>query len=180
MAERMIPIICVAEVPAAVLSDILTTAYTDNVDCLPSLVLIPDAPALSKPDIGAEPTQLPIANITSYPFLSHSIASIVKYLRENAPGSVDPDHVLIADAQTIADKTLLFVDCAYDMDISPEEAKTVRLSAEKANTIPVAIAVATMGIDEVVAIADQDGVFRGTPAPRRGGPAPRMQLGGSS
>ncbi|KAA8913036.1 hypothetical protein FN846DRAFT_204860 [Sphaerosporella brunnea] len=163
----MTPIICVAEIPAAVLSEILTTAYTDGVDFPPSLVLIHDAPALAKPDIGEEPTQLPTANIASYPFLSHSIASIVKYLRENAPSSVAPDHVLIADAQTITDKTLLFVDCAYDMNVSPEEAKTLRLSAEKANTIPVAIAVATMGIDEVVAIADQDGSFEEHQHPAR-------------
>ena len=40
-----------------------------------------------------------------------------------------------------------------------------------------------MGIDEVIALADEDGVFRGgSPAvpPIKGQPASSMQLGGSS
>jgi hypothetical protein len=63
--------------------------------------------------------------------------------------------------------------------------RTVRLSAQHANAIPVAVAVGTMGIEEVIALAlaDGDGVFRGGPAAapsRKGKPAPPMQLGGSS
>jgi hypothetical protein len=90
---------------------------------------------------------------------------------------------LVADARTLEDKSLLFVDAGYDDTVSPDEAKTVRLSAQHANAIPVAVAVASMGIEEVIALADGDGVFRGGPAaaaPRKGQPAPRMQLGPSS
>ena len=87
---------------------------------------------------------------------------------------------MVADARTLEDKSLLFVDVGYD---DSAEVKTVRLSAQHANAIPVAVAVATMGIEEVIALADADGVFRGGPAaapPRKGQPAPRLQLGGSS
>jgi hypothetical protein len=90
---------------------------------------------------------------------------------------------LVADARTLEDKSLLFVDTGYDVAVSPDEAKTVRLSAQHANAIPVAVAVASMGIEEVIALADGDGVFRGGPAaaaPRKGQPAPRMQLGPSN
>ena len=105
------------------------------------------------------------------------------HLRENAPNKVSSYYFLVADARTLEDKSLLFVDAAYDDAASPDDAKTVRLSAQYANAIPVAIAVATMGIDEVIALADEDGVFRGgSPAvpPIKGQPAPSMQLGGSS
>lgn len=87
---------------------------------------------------------------------------------------------MVADAQTLEDKSLLFVDVGYD---DAAEVKTVRLSAQHANAIPVAVAVATTDIDEVIVLADGDGVFRGGHAaapPRKGQAAPPMQLGGSS
>ena len=83
--------------------------------------------------------------------------------------------------QTLKDKSLLFVDAGYHDDtVLPDEAKTVRLSAQHANDIPLAVAV---GIEEVITLADRDGVFRGSPGavlPRRGQPAPPMQLGRSN
>ena len=87
---------------------------------------------------------------------------------------------MVADARTLEDKSLLFVDVGYDDNA---EVQTVRLSAQQANAIPVAVAVATMGTEEVIALADGDGVFRGgsaTAPPGQGGPAPPMRLGGSS
>jgi len=182
MAEQMIPVICVAHVPAAVLSEVLKTAYTNITDCPPSLVLLPESSALADPNFGTDATQPPVANITTYPFLSNSIASLVTHLRENAPDFISSYHFLVADAQTLEDNSLLFVDAGYDKTAPPDQAKTVRLSAQQANAVPVAIAIGTMGIEEVIALADNDGVFRGGPraAPRRGQPAPRMQLGGSN
>lgn len=87
---------------------------------------------------------------------------------------------MVADAQTLEDKSLLFVDAGYDHTASPDQAKTVRLSAHQANAVPVAIGVGTMGIDEVIALSDGDGVFRGGPAaapPTQGQPAPLKRLG---
>jgi hypothetical protein len=149
-----------------VLSEILTTAYAESVDTEPSLVLVPDAASLDDSDFGAEPTEPPIAEITSYPFLSNSVAALA-----------DSSSFLVADAQTITDKTILFVSCE-----GRKKPKTVRLSAEQANAIPVAISVATMDIEGVISIADADGVYRGDsgPPPQRGGAAPPMQLGGGN
>jgi hypothetical protein len=87
---------------------------------------------------------------------------------------------LVADEQTLEDKSLLFVDAGYDHTVSPDQAKTVRLSAHQANAVPVAIAVGTMGTDEVIALSDGDGVFRGGSAaapPTTGQPAPSKRLG---
>ena len=127
-----------------------------------------------------------MAYIAAYPFLSNSITSLVKYLRENAP-NVSSHQLLVADAQTLEDKSLLFVDVGpgyyYDGTASPDEVKTVRLSAQYANAIPVAVAVATMGIEEVIVLADKDGVFRGgrsSAPPIKGMPMPPMQLVRSS
>lgn len=85
---------------------------------------------------------------------------------------------LIADKQTNENHSLLFVDRGYEPDQAPQ---TVRLDAEYANAIPVAVQVATTDINEVRAQVDEDGVFRGgasRPAVRKGQPTPRKALGG--
>ena len=73
------------------------------------------------------------------------------------------------------------MDAGYDKTAPPDEVKVVRLSAQHANAVPVALGIGTLGIDEVIALADKDGVYRGGPAaapPRRGQPAPQIRLGG--
>lgn len=57
----------------------------------------------------------------------------------------------------------------------------MRLDASHANAVPVAVQVATMDIDGVRALVDEDGVFRGGTsqlAVRKGKPAPRKSLRG--
>lgn len=73
---------------------------------------------------------------------------------------------------------MLLVDRGYEPDQTPQ---TVRLDAVHANAVPVAVQVATMDINGVRALVDEDGVFRGgasRPAVRKGGPAPGKPLGG--
>ena len=73
----------------------------------------------------------------------------------------------------------MFVDVGYD-DTEEDQTVTVRLSAQHANATPVAVALATMGIEEVIALASRDGVFRGGPErvpPGRGRLVPPMRLG---
>lgn len=57
----------------------------------------------------------------------------------------------------------------------------MRLDAAHANAVPVAVQVATMDINGVRALVDEDGVFRGgasRPSVRKGEPAPRKPLEG--
>lgn len=55
----------------------------------------------------------------------------------------------------------------------------MRLDAAHANAVPVAVQVATMDINGVRALVDEDGVYRSgpsRPAVRKGEPAPRKPL----
>ncbi len=57
----------------------------------------------------------------------------------------------------------------------------MRLDAAYANAVPVAVQVATMDINGVRALVDEDGVYRSgpsRPAVRKGEPAPRKPLEG--
>lgn len=94
-----------------------------------------------------------------------------------AESGISSHEYLIADEQTNENHSLIFVARGHEPGQTPQ---TVRLDAEYANAIPVAVQVATMNIKEVQAQVDEDGVFRGgasRPAVRKGRPAPRKQLG---
>lgn len=105
----------------------------------------------------------------------HDLAT---FLDSNNPGSAISSHqFLIADKQTNEDHSVLLVDRGYEPGETPQ---TVRLDAAHANAVSVAVQVATMDINGVRALVDEDGVFRGgssRPAARKGDPAPRKSLG---
>jgi hypothetical protein len=179
MAEKLFALFCVAEISAATLSEIISTAYKSETDSGPNIVLINDANFIKGP-APTTPTQTPIPKISNYPFLAKSLTDLESFL-DTIPDdwSISNYRLLVADKQTTEDNTLLFVELA---DPEPE---TVRLDAAHANSIPIAIGVATMDMQGVRSLADENGVYRGDPAaqpPQRGGPAPRKQLrsGGSS
>ena len=68
------------------------------------------------------------------------------------------------------------MDRGYELNQTP---KTVRLDAPHVNAIPVAVQVATMDMNGILPLTDEDGVYRGgpaRPAPRKGEPAPRKRL----
>jgi hypothetical protein len=171
------PVCLLTVIHGQVLSEILITAYAESMDTEPSLVLVPYAVSLDDSDFGAEPTGPPIAEMTSYPFLPNTVAALTKLVCGNTVDTLDSSSFLVVDAQTITDKTVLFV--SYQGSKKPT---TVQLSAEQANTIPVAIAVATIDIEGVISIANTDVVHQGDsrPPPQRGGAVPPMQLGGGN
>ena len=61
-----------------------------------------------------------------------------------------------------------------------QKVTTVRVAADFANTVSVAMSMATMGANELLSLVDEDGVYRGGPnrgnPPQKGGDAPRKQL----
>jgi hypothetical protein len=179
MAEKLFALICVAEVSADTLSEVISTAYKSETDSGPNILLINDSDFV-KGSAPTGPTSPPIPKISNYPFLGKPLKDLESFLDTiPADWSISNYRLLIADEQTTKDKTLLFVELA---DPRPE---TVRLNAAHANAIPIAVGVATMDIQSIRSLADDDGVYRGDPAaqpPRQGGPAPRRQLrsGGSS
>jgi len=73
---------------------------------------------------------------------------------------------------------MLFVQCH---DAEKRELESVRVDGRFLNSASVAVAVGASGIEELVALADADGVYRGGEergrvAPRKGGEAPRKML----
>ena len=161
------------------LSRIIQTAYNGAPESPPGLFLLTESGPINHRDT-AEPSQPPIPEISGYPFLSHSIDELAAFLDSyNTPEKAISSHqFLVADQQTIEDGSLFFVDRGYDPATAPE---TVRLDAAQVNAIPVAVQIGSLSINEIRTLVDQDGVFRGgSGQPRRGGPAPRKQLGGDS
>lgn len=204
MGESLIPLFCVAEVSAVVsppsppqydaaslvphrpandrntktLSSIIQTAYAGGPDSPPSLFVLLEPNLLANLQT-VQPSLPPITDLSSYPFLSHSVQDLATFLDSNNPGSAISSHqFLIADKQTNEDHSVLLVDRGYEPGETPQ---TVRLDAAHANAVPVAVQVATMDINGVRALVDEDGVFRGggsRPAARKGEPAPRKPLEG--
>lgn len=73
---------------------------------------------------------------------------------------------------------MLFVQCH---DAEKRELESVRVDARFLNSASMAVSVGASGIEELVALADADGVYRGgegreRAAPRKGGEAPRKTL----
>ncbi|MCJ1428337.1 hypothetical protein MMC29_006246 [Sticta canariensis] len=177
MGESLIPLFCVAEVSAETLSSIIETAYAGSPDSPPSIIVLCEPASLTNLKT-AQPSRPPVTNLSSYPFLSHSIQDLATFLDSNSGPAISSHQFLIADKQTNENHSVLFVDRGYEPGQTPE---TVRLDAEHANAVPVAVQVATMGTNEVRAQVDEDGVFRGgasRPAVRKGQPTPRKTLGG--
>lgn len=138
---------------------------------------------LSKPDLlynpqNAQPSHPPITSFSDYPFLAHSIQDLADLLDKSDPEPAISSHqFLVADEQTNEDNTLIFVDIGYEKNAKPE---TVRLDATHANAVPIAVQVATMDLNGIRSLVDEDGVYRGGPSdpePKKGKPAPRKKLG---
>lgn len=97
--------------------------------------------------------------------------------KSDAEPAISSHQFLVADEQTNEDDTLIFVDRGYEHDATPE---TVRLDAAHANAVPIAVQVATMDLNGLQSLVDEDGVYRGgssAPKPKKGKPAPRKKLG---
>jgi hypothetical protein len=121
---------------------------------------------------------VPVPSFTS-PFLSLPIPALATHLYEKARNTkVSASHFLVADEQTSNDRSMLFVQCH---DAEKRELESVRVDARFLNTASMAVGVGASGIEELVALADADGVYRGgegrgRAAPRKGGEAPRKTL----
>jgi len=73
---------------------------------------------------------------------------------------------------------MLFVQCH---DAEKRELESVRVDARFLNSASMAVGMGASGIEELVALADADGVYRGgeervRAAPRKGEEAPRKML----
>ncbi|MCJ1467187.1 hypothetical protein MMC07_005810 [Pseudocyphellaria aurata] len=202
MSEFLIPLFCVAEISAEVslpspppddaaspiATGLLTTTAPDHLKPPRRSVRRQSGHAAESGGVsrtGSAHRHGGCPTITSPPHrvlhlpLSRSLGPRPRRLASNRDDSGISSHqFLIADEQTNEDRTVLFVDRGYEPGEPPE---TVRLDAAYANGVPVAVQVATMDVNGVRALVDDDGVYRGGPSrpePRKGGRAPRKRLGG--
>ncbi|KAL4889860.1 hypothetical protein BDV59DRAFT_185632 [Aspergillus ambiguus] len=160
---ELIAIICTAEVPAATLSDILSTAYAKCTDAEPSLVLLTTASPSAMKSLSYDSVTLPPVASSNSPFLNMPLDAMLDFMAKNAASTALNDGIfLIADDQTIADSTLLLVD-NYTAD--DETLKTVRIAGDFANIEPICLSIGTRGIDEILSWVDPDGILRRYPEP---------------
>ncbi|OGM49588.1 hypothetical protein ABOM_001775 [Aspergillus bombycis] len=182
MSESLIPIFCLDDIPAQILTSILTKAYAHAIDINspPTLLLVESTgTALLRRYTHDAVTYPPVDAACKSPFRGWGLDDMIRFLREYATGTaVDASVFLVADGRTVEDESLLLVQSLRDGD--PVE--SVRLAAEHVNTKAVAVAVAATDVRELRSLVDEDGVFRGghgggdSSLPRKGGTAPRKQL----
>ncbi|PGH27446.1 hypothetical protein AJ80_00924 [Polytolypa hystricis UAMH7299] len=177
----LIPIICTHAVDPALLSSIIEEAYRESNDTAESLVLLSNATSgATFQDYTAEAyTRAPISPSFKSPFIGWTIEQIATFLKDKAEDTaVEGFYFLVADEQTSKDHTLLFVDTLFnevenegdddednDKDDDDEEKRqegflTVRLLPKFVNQYSVAIAVGSMGTNELADEADEEGVYR--------------------
>ncbi|KMP04232.1 hypothetical protein CIHG_04991 [Coccidioides immitis H538.4] len=168
---ELIPIICTYDVEPSVLSSIVETAYTKSEDTSEALLVLSDTsrPAIQRYTVD-DFTRPPVDQSFKSPFIGWSLERIAKFLKDNADDTaVGCYYFLVADERTSADNSLLFVDTLFnesedegdDEDKAPDEPLTVRLAPEFVNSYTVAIAIGSMGTNELVDETDEDGVYRG-------------------
>ncbi|KAF2669834.1 hypothetical protein BT63DRAFT_423814 [Microthyrium microscopicum] len=166
-----IPLFCIEKISADRLTTILTLAYEGSPDTDPDIIFINDLDIPSGPE--PKDPSLSIPAINEYPFLGKTTTELGAFITKFPEDwSLFHDIFLVADKQTAENDSLLLVQ-----NLEPEE--TVRLAAEHANAIPIAIRVATMDIGGVQSLVDEDGIYRGGRSGgqvKKGGPAPRKQL----
>ena len=159
------------------LSSILREAYDEKPDSPPNIFVVSESGLLTDPE-NAQPSHPPISDLSDYPFLSRSVQDLADLLEKSDPEPAISSHqFLVADEKTNEDSTLIFVDIGYEKNARPE---TVRLDATHANAVPIAVQVATMDLNGIRSLLDEDGVYRGGPSgpePKKGKPAPRKKLG---
>ncbi|KAJ5225736.1 hypothetical protein N7468_006961 [Penicillium chermesinum] len=182
MAEHLIALVCTHDIPSPALSSILAAGYrkAQGLSSPESLVILSESSKASLHALRDESvTRPPVELSAQSPFLGWSIDAVADFLLENAKGScIDQLVFLIADEKTAEDgSTLLMVqNTLHEKGPVPH---SVRISADAANTAPVAVSVGSMSVMELASLVEEDGVYRGGrgPPPKKGGPAPRKALG---
>ncbi|KAM7213835.1 hypothetical protein V8F06_010767 [Rhypophila decipiens] len=174
-----IPIFCTAEVPVETLSEILHDAYYKGSEALgiepcESLILVHDKNTLPsarehKFVKKLEATLPPVSDPPTSDFHGATIGQLMAHVQENTESRrlqqiITGTCFLVADNQTLKDKSLNLVDCHRDFDGSCESDvhfPSVRVASDQADILAVNVEIANVGVGELKDNADEDGVCRG-------------------
>ena len=167
MAPR--PVVCIAEIPVAVLNKLLEDALAGSEDLAPGsdheLVIIEALEdGTSKPP--ADDASVPPLDGAFRPFVAASVGEAAKHVGDAA-------YFAVLDKDSAANSTVLLVSA----DGSGEQA---RVTFDQTQAVMTSLGMGSLGFGEIQSIADSNGGVYGSPSskPQRGGPAPRMRLGG--
>ncbi|KAK4206114.1 hypothetical protein QBC37DRAFT_393642, partial [Rhypophila decipiens] len=183
MGWEMTPIFCTAEVPVETLSEILQDSYYKGYKSIglePSdgdLLLVHDKNTLPSAKKGktTKDTIPPISAPPTSDFHSATYAQLITHVLENADkdhdcskeGYISGDMFLIADNQTVKDKTLRLV-CKRYLDSDDEDElyeithdfASARIASDQPSITAVNLGVGNTDIGELKSCADEDGVLR--------------------
>jgi hypothetical protein len=98
-----------------------------------------------------------VNSVGSFPFKGQDAQSLADFLRNlhGTSSALSVDDFLVVDSRTQQNQGVLHVHASG----APQALRMVRLSAESANDVPVAIDSGTLGFDEVQEAVGEDGVF---------------------
>ncbi|GAP82730.1 hypothetical protein SAMD00023353_0102660 [Rosellinia necatrix] len=165
------PVCCIVEVPITALNNLLDQARAGSEELVPgsahelSIVLTTTDGSSRLPDHAT----IPPLNDGFKPFVASSLEDAAKVVGGAA-------YFAVLDRQSTTDESAVLVHRQGDGSLA-----TARATFKSVQLLLVSLSMATLGFQEIKSIADsQGGVYGRSPeAPRKGGPTPRMRLGGN-
>ncbi|KAI0426751.1 hypothetical protein F5Y09DRAFT_318103 [Xylaria sp. FL1042] len=163
------PVCCIAEMPIAVLNQLLNEAFAGSEELVPNSKH--ELTVITKADDGSgqlqeEPTVPPLSDDFN-PFIAASIADAACHVGSTC-------YFAVLDQQSTDDNTALLVHRQKDGSNS-----TARVMFKSVQHVLIALSMASLGFAEIKAIAvSQGGIYgRNERRPEKGRPAPPMKLG---
>ncbi|KAF2137725.1 uncharacterized protein K452DRAFT_339826 [Aplosporella prunicola CBS 121167] len=174
--NHLFPVVCTADLPSTVVDAFLTRALNGSEALVPNTepcLVVLTSPANSPNSAPTHPSRTPTQPFTS-PFNDQSPTQIAEYVG-------GAGFFAVLDARSAEGETALLVQVQRD---GREETKVdvLRITFDAAQHVLQALDVASLGFEELMINAeDQGGVYGRPPqrkSPLKGGPAPRKKLGG--
>ncbi|KAI1111688.1 hypothetical protein F5Y14DRAFT_304009 [Nemania sp. NC0429] len=165
------PVCCIAEMPIAVLNNLLDQAHAGSEELVPNSDH--ELSVVGAADDGS--SRLP-EGVTAPPLDDNFKPFVASSLEDATRNIGSAQYFAILDQQSAADESAVLVHCQSDSSVT-----TVRVTFKSVQNLLVSLSMATIGFEEISSIASTEGGIYGRAAetPRKGAPAPRMKLGGN-
>ncbi|KAI0881837.1 uncharacterized protein GGS22DRAFT_57488 [Annulohypoxylon maeteangense] len=166
--SSIFPVFCTAELPIATIEKLLSDSLEGAKKMAPSepsLAVVTKADNMSHTTASTPPFQ---------PFDSPFIGQSVKEISRQFPQA---HHFAVLDERSLGEKTVVLVELS-----SPDNVQTVRVTFGSAQSVLLALNLATLGFKDIQSIAASNGgvydLISGSP--KKGQSAPRKRLGADS
>ncbi|KAI0869324.1 hypothetical protein GGS24DRAFT_166506 [Hypoxylon argillaceum] len=162
---------CITEMPIAVLNKLLDQARTGSEELVPNSEY--ELSVIAATSDGSsrllDEATVPPLDDSFRPFIANSLEDAAKNIGQAT-------NFAVLDQQSMVDDSAILVRRESDGSLA-----TTRATFKSVQVVLVSLAMATLGFQEIKNIADSQGGVYGRPVetPRKGGPTPRMRLGGN-